>query len=167
MNEQQYNELLKAYTKEALANMIKASIRQQFSELLASQYCQKFDDFKMVVDLLEYKAKQNDITVLFDNGMYDIFIDKYLSKKFVCSNPGDKCYKTNFYISLINRGGINDKLIGNLSKAVKGFFPYTLKERLKSEIFSEEANKIKYLETIDRLDLEDFMNLKATEKIEK
>lgn len=38
---------------------------------------------------------------------------------------------------------------------------------LKSEIFSEEANKIKYLETIDRLDLEDFMNLKATEKIEK
>lgn len=59
MNEQQYNELLKAYTKEALANMIKASIRQQFPELLASQYCQKFDDFKMVVDLLEYKAKQN------------------------------------------------------------------------------------------------------------
>ena len=110
---------------------------------------------------------EDDITVLFDNGMYDIFIDKYLSKKFVCSNPGDKCYKTNFYISLINWGGINDKLIGNLSKAVKGFFPYTLKERLKSEIFSEVANKIKYLETIDRLDLEDFMNLKATEKIEK
>ena len=110
---------------------------------------------------------EDDITVLFDNGMYDIFIDKYLSKKFVCSNLGDKCYKTNFYISLINRGGINDKLIGNLSKAVKGFFPYTLKERLKSEIFSEVANKIKYLETIDRLDLEDFMNLKATEKIEK
>ena len=23
------------------------------------QYCQKFDDFKMVLDLLEYKAKQN------------------------------------------------------------------------------------------------------------
>ena len=110
---------------------------------------------------------EDDITVLFDNGMYDIFIDKYLSKKFVCSNPGDKCYKTDFYISLIDRGGINDKLIGNLSKAVKGFFPYTLKDRLKSEIFSEEANKIKYLETIDRLDLEDFMNLKATEKIEK
>ena len=39
--------------------MIKASIRQQFPEPLATQYCQKFDDFKMVVDLLEYKAKQN------------------------------------------------------------------------------------------------------------
>lgn len=23
------------------------------------QYCQNFDDFKMVLDLLEYKAKQN------------------------------------------------------------------------------------------------------------
>lgn len=23
------------------------------------QYCQRFDDFKKVVDLLEYKAKQN------------------------------------------------------------------------------------------------------------
>lgn len=39
--------------------MIKASIRQYFHEPLASQYCQKLDDFKMVVDLLEYKAKQN------------------------------------------------------------------------------------------------------------
>lgn len=39
--------------------MIKASIRQQFPEPLASQYCQKLDDFKMVLDLLEYKAKQN------------------------------------------------------------------------------------------------------------
>ena len=32
MNEQQYNELLKAYTKEAFANMIKADIRQRFPE---------------------------------------------------------------------------------------------------------------------------------------
>ena len=28
-------------------------------EPLATQYCQKFDDFNMVIDLLEYKAKQN------------------------------------------------------------------------------------------------------------
>ena len=32
MNEQQYNKFLKAYTKEALANMIKADIRQRFPE---------------------------------------------------------------------------------------------------------------------------------------
>ena len=52
---QQYIDLLQALRKEAMSNMIKASIRQQFPEPLASQYCQKFDDFKMVVDLLEYK----------------------------------------------------------------------------------------------------------------
>ena len=59
MSNHQYLDLLHALRKEAMSNMIKASIRQQFPEPLASQYCQKFDDFKMVLDLLEYKAKQN------------------------------------------------------------------------------------------------------------
>ena len=59
MTQQQYLDLLHALRKEAISNMIKASIRQQFPEPLASQYCQKFYDFKMVLDLLEYKAKQN------------------------------------------------------------------------------------------------------------
>lgn len=59
MTQQQYLDLLRALRKEAISNMIKASIRQQFPEPLAIQYCQKFEDFKMVVDLLEYKAKQN------------------------------------------------------------------------------------------------------------
>ena len=59
MTQQQYLDLLQALRKEAMSNMIKTIIRQQFPEPLASQYCQKFDDFKMVVDLLEYKAKQN------------------------------------------------------------------------------------------------------------
>lgn len=34
MTEQQYNELLKAYTKEALASMIKADIRSRFPNLM-------------------------------------------------------------------------------------------------------------------------------------
>lgn len=59
MTQQQFYDLLQALRKEAMSNMIKASIRQQFPEPLASQYCQKFDDFNMVIDLLEYKAKQN------------------------------------------------------------------------------------------------------------
>lgn len=59
MKEQQYIDLLHSLRKEAMSNMIKASIRQHFPEPLATQYCQRFDDFKMVVDLLEYKAKQN------------------------------------------------------------------------------------------------------------
>ena len=56
---QQFLDLLHSLRKEAMANMIKTAIRQQFPEPLASQYCRQFDDFKMVVDLLEYKAKQN------------------------------------------------------------------------------------------------------------
>ena len=34
MSEEQYNELLKAYTKEALASMIKADIRSRFPNLM-------------------------------------------------------------------------------------------------------------------------------------
>ena len=57
MSEEQYNELLKAYTKEAFANMIKADIRQRFPEPYASMYCQQFDNFKTVADFFEFAAK--------------------------------------------------------------------------------------------------------------
>ena len=57
MTEQQYTELLKAYTKEALASMIKANIRSRFPEPYASMYCQQFDDFNNVADFLEFAAK--------------------------------------------------------------------------------------------------------------
>lgn len=57
MTDQQYNELLKAYTKEALASMIKDDIRSRFPEPYASMYCQQFDDFKTVADFFEFAAK--------------------------------------------------------------------------------------------------------------
>ena len=55
-SEQQYNELLKAYTKEALASMIKADIRTRFPEPYASMYCQQFDKFKNVANFFELAA---------------------------------------------------------------------------------------------------------------
>ena len=57
MTEQQYTEFLKAYTKEALASMIKADIRSRFPEPYASIYCKQFDDFNNVADFLEFAAK--------------------------------------------------------------------------------------------------------------
>ena len=57
MTEQLYNKLLKAYTKEALASMIKADIRSRFPEPYASFYCQQFENFKNVADFLEFAAK--------------------------------------------------------------------------------------------------------------
>ena len=55
--EKMYNELLNAYTKEALASMIKADIRSRFPEPYASMYCQQFDDFKNVADFFEFAVK--------------------------------------------------------------------------------------------------------------
>ena len=57
MSEELYNELLKAYSKEALASMIKVDIRSWFSEPYASMYCQQFDNFKNVADFFEFAAK--------------------------------------------------------------------------------------------------------------
>lgn len=57
MNKNLYEELLKAYTKEAFANMIKADIRQRFPEPYATMYCQQFDNFKNVADFFEFTAK--------------------------------------------------------------------------------------------------------------
>lgn len=57
MTEKLYNELLKAYTKEALASMIKTDMRSRFPEPYASMYCQQFDDFKNVADFFEFAAK--------------------------------------------------------------------------------------------------------------
>ena len=48
MSEERYNELLKTYTKEALASMIKADIHSSFSEPYASMYCQQFDNLRML-----------------------------------------------------------------------------------------------------------------------
>ena len=90
-----------------------------------------------------YLDNPEDFNVLKENGLYDIFIEEYLSKDFVCNNPGEKCHKTDFYISLIQRGGISDKLIKVLSESIKGTFPYTLENRLKGEIFKEEENNLK------------------------
>lgn len=57
MTDLQYNELQKAYTKEAFANMIKADIRSRFPEPYASIYCKQFDNFKNVADFFEFAAK--------------------------------------------------------------------------------------------------------------
>lgn len=57
MNEQQYNELLEAFSKEVLAKMFKANIRNRFPEPIASMYCQQFDNFKSAADSLEFVAK--------------------------------------------------------------------------------------------------------------
>ena len=60
MSEEQYNELLKAYTKEALASMIKADIRNRFPEPYASMYCQQFDDFQKCCRFLGICSKVNE-----------------------------------------------------------------------------------------------------------
>lgn len=57
MTEQQYNELLNVYTKEALASMLKTDICSRFLYPYASMYCQQFVTFKSVADFFDFAAK--------------------------------------------------------------------------------------------------------------
>lgn len=147
--------------------MLFASSANVYVEMLRAKMIPQGEIKESLNMFLKHEYKRNafyldnpeDFNVLKDNGLYDIFIEEYLSEDFVCNNPGEKCHKTDFYISLIKRGGISDKLIKVLSESIKGTFPYTLENRLKGEIFKDEENKKQYLESIARLGLDDFLNL--------
>lgn len=147
--------------------MLFASSANVYVEMLRAKMIPQGEIKESLDMFLKHEYKRNafyldnpeDFNVLKENGLYDIFIEEYLSKDFVCNNPGEKCHKTDFYISLIQRGGISDKLIKVLSESIKGTFPYKLENRLKGEIFKEEKNKKQYLESIARLGLDDFLNL--------
>ena len=147
--------------------MLFASSANVYVEMLRAKMIPQGEIKESLNMFLKHEYKRNafyldnpeDFNVLKENGLYDIFIEEYLSEDFVCNNPGEKCHKTDFYISLIKRGGISDKLIKVLSESIKGTFPYTLENRLKGEIFKDEENKKQYLESIARLGLDDFLNL--------
>ena len=147
--------------------MLFASSANVYVEMLRAKMIPQGEIKESLNMFLKHEYKRNafyldnpeDFNVLKENGLYDIFIEEYLSEDFVCNNPGEKCHKTDFYISLIKRGGISDKLIKVLSESIKGTFPYKLENRLKGEIFKDEENKKQYLESIARLGLDDFLNL--------
>lgn len=144
-----------------------ASCTNVYVEMLRAKMIRQGEIKESLEMLLKHEYKRNafhvdspeDFNVLKENGLYDIFIEEYLSKEFVCDNPSEKCYKTDFYISLIQRGGITDKLIKALSESIKGTFPYTLTNRLKDKIFNDEKSKKQYYDSIEKQGLDDFLNL--------
>lgn len=117
--------------------MLFASSANVYVEMLRAKMIPQGEIKESLDMFLKHEYKRNafyldnpeDFNVLKENGLYDIFIEEYLSKDFVCNNPGEKCHKTDFYISLIQRGGISDKLIKVLSESIKGTFPYKLENR--------------------------------------
>ena len=146
-----FGNCVNVYIEMLRAGMLpKPEIKESLVLLLEKEYARR--------SFLIYRDE--DFRVLLDNGLYDIFIDNYLEKKIICSNPSEKCQKTDFYISIIQKGGITDKLIKVLSNSITGAFPYTLRDRLKKEVFMKAENHQRYIEAIDRLEINDFLNIK-------
>lgn len=139
------------YAEMLRAKMIpKAEVNESLSLLLRNEF--RTGSFRV--------AEEKDFKTLLDNGLYDIFIKEYLTIENICHDPSEKCHKTDFYIPIIQMGGVTDQLITTLADAFTGRFPYTLSARLKAEIFSDEENRKKYKEAIARLGLNDFLDLK-------
>lgn len=58
MSNELNNDLQKAFDKEVLKLLLKTDIRRRFLEPEASRLCQQVDDAAILVDLLEYMAKE-------------------------------------------------------------------------------------------------------------
>lgn len=106
-------------------------------------------------------GEDNDFAMLNAKGLYDLFIDTYCVKDFLCNVPGDKCRKTDFYISYIRKGGITTNLIKVLKDAYESSFPYTLRDRLKNEIFDDTVNQNSYFTIIEKEGFDDFFHIKS------
>lgn len=86
---------------------------------------------------------------LMSMGLEEEFL-KYISKNKICVNPGEKCYKTDFYISLIKIIGLTENVVLTLNDSMLGSFPYTLQERIQDEILCDKENKELYKKVCDK-----------------
>lgn len=85
----------------------------------------------------------DDAKILYDLGLETYFLP-YIKKDFVCFNPKEKCYKTNFYIGFINTIGLTEPIVITINDSMAGTFPYTLKDRIQNEILNNNTNRESY-----------------------
>lgn len=119
---------------------------------------------KCKYDYGSFQIEDSDFQVLAEHGIYDLFIDNYLTKENLETNYKDKNYKTEFYISFIKHGGITDKMIKTLSESFKGNHPYVLSNKLQALFCCENEYKQQYLDSIQKQGLEDFMKIEQDKK---
>lgn len=146
-----------------------------FIELLKSHLIPKDEVADSLHQLLKLGYDSNkcphidvdDAKVLKDLGLEGLF-QSCLTKDFICFNPKEKCYKTNFYIGLINVIGLTESVVLTINDSVSGSFPYTLKDRIQEEVLNDNANRKTYKDICDRKGVKPLfdVNPKAAEPVE-
>lgn len=146
-----------------------------FIELLKSHLIPE-DEIAESIHQLLYSGYENnecphieadEAKILKDFGLERALI-AYLSKDFICSNPKEKCYKTNFYIGFLKAIGLTESIVIAINESKEGTFPYTLKDRIQDEILNDDANRKTYKDICYRKGVKPLfdVNSKAAEPVE-
>ena len=113
---------------------------------------------------LNFCPNEKELTFLTNTyKLYDIFLDNYLKKEFVCVSPGDKCQKLIFFIGFIKIGGITKHFVEILSDSLQSSFPYTLRDQIRTYL-SEKKNKSIYIDLCNDLQIVPYFNFDSTDK---
>lgn len=151
-----FGQCLNVYVQMLRGRMLpKEEIEESLELLLKCKY-----------DYGSFQIEDSDFQVLAEHGIYDLFIDNYLTKENLGTNYKEKNYKTEFYISFIKHGGITDKMIKTLSESFEGNHPYVLSNKLQALFCGENEYKQQYLDSISRQGLEDFLHIGSEDKNE-
>lgn len=103
-----------------------SEIKEAFDRIL-SRYYEKGNIFN-----LDNKVSLN---VLKNAGFLDVFENKYYNSEFMSRNCKEICYKTDFFILLLNVETINDQFVDRTLKIFNSmYYPFKLADRIRDEL---------------------------------
>ena len=81
-----------------------------------------------------YNVPDNVVNVLRGFGFFKLFMKNYYNAEYTRNHYQEICYKTDFYISIIELIEVDDTFVKNTCEIFDGQYPYTLKNRFVEEI---------------------------------
>lgn len=106
-------------------------IKESFDRLLSSSYYEG-KSF--------YDVKDSTIKTLKKVGFIEVFENKYYNLDYTKTFYKEICYKTNFFISLLQYETIDEPFVNRTIEIFSTRHPYTLAERFKNELLSEDSD---------------------------
>ncbi|MCH5242702.1 MAG: hypothetical protein J1F67_09830 [Muribaculaceae bacterium] len=86
------------------------------------------------------------LDILNDKGYFDLFLDIFFNRSHTAYHYDSICYRTDFYIDMVNIMRWNEKYVSNLIDVFRNLpYPYTLCDRMK-KMYTENE---RYKKTID------------------
>ena len=107
----------------------------------------------------DYYGLASDLArILAENGFFHLFYEMYFNAYYTSHNVQPICYKTDFYIGIINLVPWDKKYVEQLIAVFgEAYFPFTLRDRLR-DMYHENAE---YRTRIDQICADEGLTLPA------